>query len=162
MTRSDKLAEKTERPTVSIQEAKEQGFTISCTGGPARGGKKEVSLIIDVEPKVGARGRMLMDPDFLRETPNGWRFGSETGVPGEGKVDILEIDAPAKLTLNAVRTKGPLDVYLRDEVIQVLDPGEKVEVDLRPLLQRPKVKAGLGIAGAVIATGAITKWLGWW
>ena len=55
-----------------------------------------------------------------------------------------------------------MDVYLRDEVIQVLDPGEKVEVDLRPLLQRPKVKAGLGIAGAVIATGAITKWLGWW
>jgi len=34
--------------------------------------------------------------------------------------------------------------------------------DSRPLLQRPNVQMGLGIAGVAIATGFVGRWLDWW
>jgi len=38
-----------------------------------------------------------------------------------------------------------------------------LEIDVRvPLLERPVVQAGLGVAGVAIATGIAGRWLGWW
>jgi len=66
----------------------------------------------------------------------------------------------------------------KENVAEVLVNGEKVgevpaqetdepvwqtkEFDIRPLLQRPTVQAGLGVIGVGAATGIIGRWLGWW
>jgi len=165
MTNSSKIAERTGRRNVSIQ-TKENALDVWMTTGDA--GEVRTTVTVELTTGASAKTAGFADPDKFWQTPDGWKAVSATGFDPERPFygsDRIYVDGMAKVNITAeadARPQGPVDVYVDDEVVATLQPGETFAIDLRPLLQRPTVQAGLGVVGVAVATGFIGRWLGWW
>jgi len=163
MTESKVLAQRTGRRVLSIQEAGDGAALISVTAG----GEPDQSIVLKAVTDAGAEP-VAYDPprDEFKKVEDGWVLRSATVFP-DG-MDSFRVYAKAfKLEVQAkaeVLPEGPIDVYVADQKVRTIGPGgtATIGVDVRPMLERPVVQAGLGAVGVAIATGIVGRWLKWW
>jgi len=149
MTKSSVLGLQTGMPTISLQGLEDGTWRLSFSAGP----NVEVELYTGSDIKL----EWWEGPEPV-ETKYGYRAYPETPGPptSEATIDAIRILGPFdKIEITTEKTN---DFYMNDEKVKT---GTEVVYEM-PLLQRPMVKAGLGVAGVAIATGVIGKLLDWW
>jgi len=159
MTYAHHIWRETDRPTVSVQFDEETSLPGDKKIGPEgwdrysvmnKKGKTKARIITD---KRVLEGHFFDDSELI-EIPEGWKV--ETSKMGGGLSDFAAIEFPWDRI--EVEATNEVDFYLNGDLVA---RGKSHTYEM-PLLRRPLVKAGLGVAGAAVATGFIGKLLDWW
>jgi len=150
MTRSNKIAEETDRRTVSIQE-KDGEIWISMTVGE---GVPETVFAGELVTGADATPVDFGPEDEFRPTPRGYKFSVATAFDrrkGLNQVRVHGGTLKLKATAEAqAQPDGPVDIYVYDDMVDTIEPGESTEIGfigfvpmpiwLRPgIVPRPKV-----------------------
>jgi len=149
---------------VSIQEKKDEKGNVIETEITFHSGDVTV-----VEAETDATySTSSFEKSTISETKKGFRAEVSTakpknspgwdGITVNGKVKSIDLKQKPTPDLPNQPANTPINLFVNDELV---DTGMSLTWP-KPLLQRPAVQAGLGVAGVAVATGFIGRWLGWW
>lgn len=137
---------------------------MSLTTGTGEAGYKN-TIIIEIRTEAEAEPRGMEERDVFRETPYGWKvesgqifdppnFGSDRVLVRTG-LGYLDPGIGLNLKSNA---DGPVDIYLWDDLVETIKPGEATSLYLGWKTWQ-KVAVPLGVIGV---GAVVTKGLDWW
>jgi len=159
MTESRKIAERTGRRTISIQTNETRnGPAVKLSLTPGTGPNFATVVKTQIHTNAEAETRHFNPQDEFIKTRYGYlaknstKFGEHMGADHvyiKTGLGFLDPDIALKITAEAeTRPDGPIDVYLDDERVEVLQPGESTEVHLGvPGWQKIGIPITVGIVG---------------
>jgi len=157
MTESGTLGERRKRYNVSVQRG-DRGFLLSESVGLGQtpGEKPTVEISIetfsDVEWIGGKAG-----PDYIEQTPSGWKIGSETAEPYRFQ-DKQRIKGPWRsMEIRNNDSTEPVAVFQYDKMITEIEAGESTQLIMLPLPRIISTKTPLWSIPLRVAS-AIRPW----